>query len=237
MVETALSLVEVTKKFGATSAVSRLSLTIRAGEIYALLGPNGAGKTTTINMILGFLTPDSGYIAVGSHRVAEAPLVTRSRIAYLPESIALYPMLTGIENLKYFSLLAEKELDDAACRRLLSDAGLQKEAHTRKAGFYSKGMRQKVGVAVAKAKDASLLLLDEPTSGLDPAASVEFYAMLKDLAGRGLAVLMATHDLWRVSEAATNVGILKNGVLIREMVANGIDSAELQDVYVRELAA
>jgi ABC-2 type transport system ATP-binding protein len=227
----------VTKTFRKSPAVVDLNLTIGAGEIYALLGPNGAGKTTTINMILGFLEPSEGEILVDGLSVVADPILTRSRIAYLPEMVALYPMLTGIENLHYFALLAGKDLDEATCRRLLTEAGLQTVAHDRRAGQYSKGMRQKVGVAVAKAKDASLLLFDEPTSGLDPSASSEFYAMLRDLASRGMAVLQTTHDLWRVHEAATHIGILRAGRLVEQVDPATSTPADLERIYIERLAA
>jgi ABC-2 type transport system ATP-binding protein len=226
----------VDKTFRKSPAVVDLSLTLEAGAIYALLGPNGAGKTTTINMILGFIEPSAGEILVDGLSVRADPLATRARIAYLPEMVALYPMLTGIENLHYFGLLAGKDLDQPTCRKLLTEAGLQPSAHERRAGFYSKGMRQKVGVAIAKAKDASLLLFDEPTSGLDPAASSEFYAMLRELAGRGMAVLQTTHDLWRVHEAATHIGILRAGRLVQEVDPKTTTPADLERIYVERLA-
>jgi ABC-2 type transport system ATP-binding protein len=232
-----LQVVAVTKSFKAHRAVKGLSLTIDRGEVYALLGPNGAGKTTTLNMILGFLEADEGEILVDGRSVADSPLEARARIAYLPETVSLYPALTGIENLRYFALLAGRKLDDRICRELLLAAGLQEEAHARRAAQYSKGMRQKVGVAIARAKRATLLLLDEPTSGLDPSASVEFYLMLRELAGAGLAVLMATHDLWRVDQAATRIGILRSGVLTDEIDPRDTNAAALQDIYVRRLAA
>ncbi len=232
-----LEIRNVTKTFRNSPAVVDLSLTIEAGSIYALLGPNGAGKTTTINMILGFVEPSAGEILVDGLSVTANPLASRARIAYLPEMVALYPMLTGIENLHYFALLAGKDLNEATCRKLLTEAGLQPDAHERRAGFYSKGMRQKVGVAIAKAKDASLLLFDEPTSGLDPTASSEFYAMLRDLAGRGMAVLQTTHDLWRVHEAATHIGILRAGRLVEKVDPRTTTAADLERIYVQRLAA
>lgn len=232
-----LQLTGVTKLFRNHRAVNDLTLQIDRGDVYALLGPNGAGKTTTINMILGFLAPDAGEILLDGQSVVAAALESRSRIAYLPETVSLYPMLNGIENLQYFALLAGRKLNDYSCRQLLTTAGLQPEAHERRAAFYSKGMRQKVGVAIARAKEATLLLLDEPTSGLDPSASVEFYLMLRDLARSGLAVLMATHDLWRVDQAATRIGILRAGVLTDEIDPRNIDAAALQDIYVQRLAA
>ncbi|EJL24216.1 ABC transporter ATP-binding protein [Novosphingobium sp. AP12] len=234
---TILDIQGVTKSFRKSKAVDTLDLRIGSGEIYALLGPNGAGKTTTINMVLGFIEPSSGTILVDGLNVAENPIKARSRIAYLPEMVALYPTLTGIENLHYFALLAGKDLDEPTCRQLLAEAGLQTNAHDRRAGDYSKGMRQKVGVAVAKAKDASLLLFDEPTSGLDPSASSEFYAMLRDLAGKGMAILQTTHDIWRVHEAATHIGILRAGVLVEEIDPRSTTPADLERIYVNRLAA
>jgi len=231
-----LEISNVTKNFKHSKAVNNLNLSINSGEVYALLGPNGAGKTTTINMILGFIEPDDGDILLNGVSVRDAPLQTRARIAYLPEMVALYPMLTGVENLHYFGLLAGQDLDDATCRKLLTEAGLQSVAHDRRAAFYSKGMRQKVGVAVAKAKDAALLLFDEPTSGLDPSASTEFYTMVRELAATGHAMLMTTHDISRVHEAATRIGILRAGVLVEDLDPKEVDLATLEAIYTRRLS-
>ncbi|WP_339348548.1 ABC transporter ATP-binding protein [uncultured Sphingomonas sp.] len=233
----ALHLDGVSLAFGGHRALDALSLTLAPGEVYALLGPNGAGKTTTINLILGFLAPDSGAIAVDGVDAVADPLAARARTAYLPETVMLHPALTAIENLRYFTLLAGRRIDAARARALLTDAGLQGEAHGRRAGGFSKGMRQKVGVAIALAKEARLLLLDEPTSGLDASAANDLSTTIRAASARGIAVLMTTHDLFRVHDVAGRLGILRDGRLIDERATASLDPAALERLYLAALAA
>lgn len=224
-------------RFGDHEALSGLDLTLQPGEVYALLGPNGAGKTTTINLILGFQPADAGQVMVSGIDAQKDPVAARTVIAYIPEQVALYPHLSGVDNLRYFAALAGLKLDDAALRYLLQDAGLDVQAHDRKCSGYSKGMRQKVGIAIAIARDARLLLLDEPTSGLDPSASADFSKVIRLAAERGTAVLMATHDLYRVREVANRVGILSSGRIGRELDPKTLDHVELEKIYIEELDA
>ncbi len=233
----ALRLDAVSVAFGDHAALASLSLTLAPGEIYALLGPNGAGKTTTINLILGFLTPDAGGIVVDGVDAVDNPLAARARTAYLPETVMLHPALSAIENLRYFALLAGRRIDAEAARTLLRDAGLQDEAHERRAANFSKGMRQKVGVAIALAKQARLLLLDEPTSGLDASAANDLSATIRAASARGIAVLMATHDLYRVHDVADRLGILRGGQLVDERVTASLDPPALERLYLDALAA
>ncbi len=233
----ALELSSVSKSFDVHAAVKGLNLHLAPGEVYALLGPNGAGKTTTLNMILGFLKPDSGLIRVDGVDAVADPLAARALVAYLPETVMLHPTLSGIENLTYFALLAGHRIDTVTARRLLADAGLQADAHDRRAEGYSKGMRQKVGVAIALAKDARLLLLDEPTSGLDASAASDLSQLIRAASDRGIAVLMATHDLFRVKDFAHRLGILRDGRLVDERDAATIGPVELEQLYLDRLAA
>lgn len=226
----------LTKRFGGDTAVEALDLTVHPGEVYALLGPNGAGKTTTINLFLGFLAPDAGTALVDGLDVQAEPLETKLRLAYLPEQVSLYPSLSGTENLKYFAALAGHDLSNIDLAGFLDRAGLQREAHGRRAGTYSKGMRQKVAVALALAKGARALLLDEPTSGLDPSASVEFSGLVQRLADDGAAVLMATHDLFRVKDTATRVGVLVDGRLREEVPSEALHATDLEALYLRHAA-
>ena len=226
----------LSRRFGATLAVDSLDLAIAPGEVYCLLGPNGAGKTTTINLFLGFVAPSAGTALVAGLDVTAADRETRKRLAYIPEQVMLYRNLSGVENLEYFAALggrasaSRKELAD-----ILVEAGLERDAVDRRVSGYSKGMRQKVGVAIAMAKEAEVLLLDEPTSGLDPKASNEFSALVERLRNRGVAVLMATHDLFRAKETGTRVGIMRYGRLVRELSTDEIDHAALERTYLEHM--
>ena len=225
----------LTKKYGNFLALNKLNLQVNSGEIFCLLGANGAGKTTTISLFLNFIEPSSGEARINGMSVVENAIEIKKHIAYIPENLMLYPNLTGMENLKYFSGLAGKFPESARLEELLHEAGLQASAYHRKVSSYSKGMRQKVGIAIALAKDAKALLLDEPTSGLDPKASNEFSVLLTKLSKRGLAVLMATHDLFRAQDTGSHIGIMKNGVLVENLISKDIPLSELEKVYLNHM--
>lgn len=225
----------LTKRFDGLTAVDDLSLSVAAGEIFALLGPNGAGKTTTINCFLGFQTPDQGRVFIDSLDVGTHALDTKRRLAYIPEQVNLYGHFSGVENLSYFSELAGARHDAAGLRKFLSEAGLQADAHDRRVSGYSKGMRQKVGIAMALAKSAKALILDEPTSGLDPGASHEFSVLLQRFAASGAAVLMATHDLFRAKQVANRVGIVRHGKLVHALTAAELSHIDLEKLYLETM--
>ncbi|WP_299553690.1 ABC transporter ATP-binding protein [Seonamhaeicola sp.] len=225
----------LTKKYGDFTALNNLNLDIKPGEIYCLLGANGAGKSTTINLLLNFIQPTSGTALINNIDVTRQPLETKKYLAYIPENLMLYPSLTALENLDYFSGIAGKSLNKNTMESFLEEAGLQKEAFNKKIKAFSKGMRQKVGIAIALAKDAKLLLLDEPTSGLDPKAGNEFGMLLKNLKLKGVAILMATHDIFRAKEIATHIGIMKHGVLKHQFKANDLSLAELEKHYLETM--
>jgi ABC-2 type transport system ATP-binding protein len=223
--------------FGAHKALDRMDLHVPAGEVYALLGANGAGKTTTINLLLGFLRPDQGQIRVAGFDPVTQPGQARAITAYIPEQVALYPSLSGLENLAYFAGLAGHRLADQEGRMLLQRAGLEREATDRRLGSYSKGMRQKVGIAIALAKQAKVLVLDEPMSGLDPQVAGEFCALIRQVADSGSAVLMATHDIFRAREVADRIGILRAGTKRAELRAAELNANELQALYLQHMGA
>ena len=223
----------LSKTYGDYKALNNLNLKLNKGEIFALLGQNGAGKSTTINIFLGFVKPTEGVAKINGISVVDHPEETKKFIAYIPETVLLYPNLTGIENLKFFSSLAGFDYDNEALTGFLSKAGLQADAHHNRLGGYSKGMRQKVGIAIAIAKKAKVLLLDEPTSGLDPKASNEFSEILKELASEGTTIFMATHDIFRAKEVADRIGIMKRGNLISEINADEISANELEKLYLQ----
>lgn len=223
----------LTKIYGDYKALNNLNLRLNKGEIFALLGQNGAGKSTTINIFLGFLKPSEGNAKINGISVVDNSDETKKHIAYIPETVLLYPNLTGVENLRFFSSLAGFNYNNDEITAFLKKAGLQGDAHHKRLGRYSKGMRQKVGIAIAIAKKAKVLLLDEPTSGLDPKASNEFSEILKELAQEGTTIFMATHDIFRAKEVAHRIGIMKKGNLIKEINANEISANELEELYLQ----
>ena len=231
-----LQAVDLTKRYPGHTAVDQLNLAVEPGEIYCLLGPNGAGKTTTINLFLGFVEPTSGSVRIRGLDVRHDSVETKRYIAYIPEQVMLYRNLTAVENLEYFSALAgHAHYTRDELLGFLVDAGLPAEAATRRVGTYSKGMRQKVGIAIAVAKRAEALLLDEPTSGLDPKASNEFSELLLRLSANGVAILMATHDLFRAKETGSRVGIMRHGKLVTEMRTEEIGHADLEKIYLEHM--
>lgn len=227
----------LTKKYGGNYAVRELSLTVNPGEIYCLLGANGAGKTTTINCLLNLVQPESGTAKIGGLVAADEPLKTKEKLTYIPENLALYPSLTGVENLRFFCGLSGMKLSDSEAASYLSDAGLQEDAAHKQVEGYSKGMRQKVGVALAIARRSGVLLLDEPTSGLDPSASSDFAVLLTNMKERGAAVLMATHDLFRAKETGTKIGIMNKGSLMEELDAADVTHSDLEKIYLKHMRA
>jgi ABC-2 type transport system ATP-binding protein len=226
---------QLSKSYGDHKALKQLDIQINAGEIFALLGQNGAGKTTTINCFLGFVKPSSGEVLINGVSVTQDPKESKKYLAYIPETVMLYGNLSGIENLAFFSSLAGQTYSTEELKAFLSKSGLQESAHVRRVGGYSKGMRQKVGIAIALAKKAKALFLDEPTSGLDPKASNEFSVILKELAAQGTAILMATHDIFRAKEVANRIGIMKEGQLVSEMLASGLSANELEQLYLQTI--
>ncbi|EAY28009.1 ABC transporter ATP-binding protein [Microscilla marina] len=225
----------LSKKYGDKVAVHQLNLAINPGEIFCLLGANGAGKTTTINLFLNFITPTEGQVSIKGINVAKQPLETKKHLAYIPENLMLYANLSGLENLAYFSGLAGKKFSKAQLIGFLQEAGLQDAAHKQRVQKYSKGMRQKVGIAIALAKNAEVLLLDEPTSGLDPKASNEFAKLLQKLKEQKVATLMATHDLFRAKETGTHVGIMKEGQLVEHLTTQEINHSDLEKLYLQHM--
>lgn len=226
----------LTKRYNGITALDDVSLHVMPGEVFCLLGANGAGKTTTINLFLGLVEPTAGSARVNGIDVTERPLETKKHLAYIPESVTLYKHLTGLENLEYLSALAGRaDYTRAQLLDFLQQVGLEPAAADRRVGTYSKGMRQKVGIAIALAKNATSLLLDEPTSGLDPKAANEFSAILNRLSQDGVAVLMATHDLFRAKESGTRVGIMKHGRLVRTLETTEVGHADLERIYLEHM--
>ncbi|MHC1652188.1 ABC transporter ATP-binding protein [Stenotrophomonas maltophilia] len=197
--------------YAGRTVLSDLSLRVAAGTIYALLGGNGAGKSTTLSVLLGFLKPATGQVKVGGFVPWEEPAKARSLVAYLPENVALYEHLSAVENADYLLSLSGNVPDRRVITDALRTSGLQEAAWHQRLGGFSKGMRQKVAIAIALARRVPLLLLDEPTSGLDPGASADFHQLLESVRARGTSVLMVTHDLMGAVDVADRIGVLERG--------------------------
>tara|TARA_B110000008_G_scaffold96645_1_gene99127 strand:+ start:219 stop:914 length:696 start_codon:yes stop_codon:yes gene_type:complete len=225
-----IQLKNIDKKFKDKIALDNLSLEVKSGEIYGLLGANGAGKSTTLNLLLGFLKADRGEINMVD--IKDSSIIQQDRIGYIPENVNLYPYLTGVENLDYFSKLAGLKFTFEELAGFLLECGLEEEAFNKSISEYSKGMRQKVGIAIAYAKNAKIYLLDEPASGLDPLSSNELSILLKKMSERGATILMASHDIFRVRETCHKIGILRNGALVKEMFSKDVSSRELESLYL-----
>lgn len=225
---------------GGRSVLRRVSFAVQPGETYALLGGNGAGKSTTLLTFLGFLRPDSGAVRVLGRRVETDIAAARRAIAYLPESAALYDHLDARENLQYLLDLGGSRARGADIERALDEVALPDAARSRRLAEHSKGMRQKVALALALLRDSEVLLLDEPTSGLDPLAIDEFHALVRRLAADGKAVLMVTHDLYGACRSADRIGLLRDGELVHEFVAptdGHIDMSVVHQVFAGQRPA
>lgn len=230
-----LQAIELSKQYSHVTALSGLNISVQKGEIFCLLGQNGAGKTTTINIFLGFLKASSGQALINGVPVEINGETTRKYIAYIPEVVQLYPNLTGIENLDFFSQMAGFRYSKEELAGFLENTSLQQIAHHKKLSAYSKGMRQKVAIAIAVAKNADLILMDEPTSGLDPKATAEFTRICKDLAAKGKTIMMATHDIFNAVNVGTRIGIMKEGSLVHTLEARSVTADELQKIYLETI--
>jgi len=219
--------------YGTRTILDGLDLSIQAGEIFALLGANGAGKTTTLSLFLGFVTPHSGRVRVQGIDPATAAAEARRRLVYIPENVALYEHLSARENVAYLLDLAGQPAGAADIDAALSSAGLGTEAHGRRVAGFSKGMRQKVSIALALARRVPALLLDEPTSGLDPQATAEFNRLLGVLRGQGIAVLMVTHDLLGAADVADRIGFIDRGRLLESVPAAGPERFDVRALHRR----
>lgn len=231
-----LETIGLSKHFGDKPALDAVTLRVEPGEIYCLLGANGAGKTTLINLFLNFVEPTAGEARIKDLDVTRHALETKRYIAYIPEQVMLYGVLSGLENLSYFAALATgRRQPRERLLALLDDVGLDKSAAEKRVSTYSKGMRQKVGIAIAMAKQAKALLLDEPTSGLDPKAAYEFSQLLRKAKDDGVAVLTTTHDLFYAKQTGTHIGIMKQGRLVAELDNDDLSHTGLEDLYLKHM--
>ena len=227
----------LTKRYKDLLALDHISFSVSPGEIFTMLGGNGAGKTTTINLFLNFIDPTDGEARINGISVQKEPLKAKQSVAFVSENVMLYTNFTAIQNLDYFSKLGGKtKLTDNDFKRALIRVGLQEEAHNKKLKEFSKGMRQKCGVAIAILKDAQVILLDEPTSGLDPQAGFEFISLIRSLRDEGKAILMSTHDIFRAKEISDTIGIMKEGRLVMKSSREELKNKDLEELYLHYMA-
>src|SRR5689334_15729832 len=205
----------LTKRYGKGVVVDQISFGIRKGEVFGLLGPNGAGKTTTILMMLGLTEISSGQVSVLGYNPARSPLEVKRRVGYLPDSVGFYDHLTAAENLAYTAKLMGLPLAERALRiaDALSRVRLTEVAHKR-VGTFSRGMRQRLGLAEIIVKRAEIAILDEPTSGLDPQATIEVLELISELKAEGTTVLLSSHLLDQVQRICDRVALFQNGRIV-----------------------
>ncbi len=228
-----LEIINLSKHYGAVKAVRELNLVVAKGEIFCMLGANGAGKTTTLMVALGFTEPTEGTVCICGIDVTQEPLRAKQHVAYVSENVMLYGNFTARQNLDFFARLGGRnEVSDADCEGVLTRVGLQADAFDRRVKGFSKGMRQKLGIAIAIMKDAEVILLDEPTSGLDPKSGAEFLQLLAELRVEGKAIWMTTHDIFRAKEVADRVGIMSGGQLVRLLTREELEREDLETLYV-----
>jgi len=215
-------------------AVDRLNLTVPEGEIFCMLGANGAGKTTTMMCVLGFTEPTEGTARINGIDIRRDPLEAKKHVAYVSENVQLYGNFTARQNLDFFTKLAGRyDVSRDEYDEVLQRVGLPPESFSRRLKGFSKGMRQRLGIAIAIMKDAEVILLDEPTSGLDPKGGVEFLALLSALREEDKAILMTTHDIFRAREIADRTGIMSQGQLRRIVSREEARDEDMTSLYLR----
>ncbi|MDY9918139.1 MULTISPECIES: ABC transporter ATP-binding protein [Proteiniphilum] len=235
MAQHVIELTGLTKRYGDFTAVDNLDLNIRKGEIFGLLGPNGAGKSTTILMILGLTEPTAGNVSVCGINSTTSPVEVKRKVGYLPEDVGFYEDMTGMENLIYTAELNGIPLSEARekAASLLHRVGLGNETEKR-TGKYSKGMRQRLGLADVLIKDPEIIILDEPTSGIDPTGVQDFIHLIRHLSHEnGLTVLFSSHHLHQVQQLCDRVGLFGKGRLLTLIDINELHNkpGELEEVY------
>jgi ABC-2 type transport system ATP-binding protein len=212
MSENVIDAVGLTKRYGAATAVDGISFAVGKGEIFGLLGPNGAGKTTTILMMLGLTEVSDGSVLVLGCDPQREPLAVKRRVGYLPDAVGFYDHLTARENLSYTARLMGFERNE---RDALIDAALARvrlsDVADKRVGTFSRGMRQRLGLAEIVMKRAEIAILDEPTSGLDPQATEEFLDLIRSLKADGVTVLLSSHLLERVQRVCDRVALFQSG--------------------------
>lgn len=234
----------LSKTYGSQSAVDELSFTVEGGEIFGFLGPNGSGKTTTLLMLLGLTEPTSGWARVSGYNPTREAIKVKRIVGYIPESIGFYDDMNARENLRFIARL--NNIDDSASALKIEEAlegvGLKEEAE-KKLGAYSRGMRQRLGIAEILIKEPRIAFLDEPTLGLDPEGTIRIIDYIQSLSrDKAMTILLSSHDLKQVQKISHRIGIMIDGRMIAvgpiETLAKeklGIDDKEisLDEVYMK----
>jgi len=238
MNDVAIHTTHLSKSYGVKPALKNLNLTVRTGEIFGLLGHNGAGKTTTVNLLTTLLRPTTGQMLIGGVDSSTYPDLVRRRIGYLPENVAFYDNLTTMENLRFFGRLSALRKPDARIAEVLAYLDFTGHDHER-VGSFSKGMRQRVGIAQAILHEPEILFLDEPTSGLDPQGVRKLREIIVGLnRDLGMTIFMNTHLLSEVTKTCTSIGVLRGGELayqdsLAATLAAFPDEGSLEDIYLQ----
>jgi ABC-2 type transport system ATP-binding protein len=223
----------LSKKYGDHLALDHLNLEIELGEIFSLLGANGAGKTTTINLLLNFVEPSSGRATINGLDVVRQAREVKGQVAYLSENVMLYGSMTARQNLDFFTRLSGREdIEEGEYDQVMRRVGLPERAFNARVKTFSKGMRQRLGIAIVILKRAPVVIMDEPMSGLDPRGAEDFTALLRELRDEGKAIFMSTHDVFRASDVSDRVGIMKEGRLVMVRTAEELEAQSLSRIYL-----
>jgi ABC-2 type transport system ATP-binding protein len=238
MSDTIIQTKNLTKKYGFFVAVDHLSLEVKAGEVFGLLGPNGAGKTTTILMLLGLTEPTSGSVRVLDLDPVRQPLRVKSHVGYMPDQVGFYDELTAQENLDFIARLNAIPGSQISQRvdEVLGRVGLTRVA-SKRVGTFSRGMRQRLGLADVLIKQPQLIIMDEPTSGLDPEASHEFLEMIQELKEEGITILLASHLLYQVQATCDRVGLFNQGKMVLQGTVQSLAQRVLGGAFRVQLEA
>lgn len=225
---------DLTKKYeDGLLALDKLNFTVEPGEIFCMFGANGAGKTTAINIFLTFIPPTEGTALIEGIDVTKEPLKSKDYVSFVSENVMLYDNFSAFQNINYFSKLAGKRnLTKNDYAQVFKRVGLQEEAFDMRTKNYSKGMRQKLGIAIAIIKDAPNIILDEPTSGLDPKSGQEFLKLVLELRDQGKSVFISTHDIFRAKFFADRVGFMLEGKLVMMKTKKELEGEDLNQLYI-----
>ncbi len=229
-----LEAINLTKRYeDGLLALDNLNFKVEPGEIFCMLGANGAGKTTAINLFLTFIPPTEGTALIEGIDVTKDPLKSKDYVSFVSENVMLYGNFTAYQNINYFSKLAGKrKLTRDDYTNVFKKVGLQKEAFDMRTRNFSKGMRQKLGIAIAIIKDTPNIILDEPTSGLDPKSGQEFLDLLLELKAKEKSIFMSSHDIFRAKFIADRVGFMRKGKLVMIKNSEELEGEDLNKLYV-----